>query len=78
MEFKKCARCGCFFMSNNDVCCNCESKDRFDIAKLNNFLEENNDNFNSVESLSIASGINLNNLNRFIKNNKITNLDINI
>lgn len=78
MEFKKCARCGCFFMSSNDVCCNCESKDRFDIAKLNNFLEENNDNFNSVESLSIASGINLNNLNRFIKNNKISDLDINI
>lgn len=78
MEFKKCARCGCFFMSSNDVCCNCESKDRFDIAKLNNFLEENNNNFNSVESLSIASGINLNNLNRFIKNNKISNLDINI
>lgn len=78
MEFKRCARCGCFFMSSNDVCCNCESKDRFDIAKLNNFLEENNDNFNSVESLSIASGINLNNLNRFIKNNKISDLNINI
>ena len=77
MEFKKCARCGCFFISNNDVCFNCESKDRFDIAKLNNILEENN-NFNSVESLSIASGINLNNLNRFIKDNKISNLDINI
>lgn len=77
MEFKRCARCGCFFISNNDVCCNCESKDRFDIAKLNNILEEN-DNLNSVESLSIASGINLNNINRFIKNNKISNLDINM
>lgn len=77
MEFKKCARCGCFFISNNDVCCNCESRDRFDIAKLNNILEEN-DNLNSVESLSIASGINLNNINRFIKNNKISNLDINM
>lgn len=78
MEFKRCARCGCFFMSSNDVCCNCESKDKFDIAKLNNFLEENNDCFNSVESLSIASGINLNNLNRFIKNNKISDLNINL
>lgn len=77
MEFKKCARCGCFFISNNDVCCNCESRDRFDVAKLNNILEEN-DNLNSVESLSIASGINLNNINRFIKNNKISNLDINM
>ncbi len=78
MEFKRCARCGCFFMSSNDVCCNCESKDKFDIAKLNNFLEENNDCFNSVESLSVASGINFNNLNRFIKDNKISNLNINL
>ena len=78
MEFKKCARCGCFFMSSNDVCCNCESKDKIDIAKLSNFLEENNNCFNSVESLSIASGINLNNLNRFIKNNKISDLNINL
>ena len=78
MEFKRCARCGCFFMSNNDVCCNCESKDKIDIAKLSNFLEENNNCFNSVESLSIASGINLNNLNRFIKDNKISDLNINL
>ena len=78
MEFKRCARCGCFFMSSNDVCCNCESKDKIDIAKLSNFLEENNNCFNSVEYLSIASGINLNNLNRFIKDNKISDLNINL
>ena len=78
MEFKRCARCGCFFMSSNDVCCNCESKDKIDIAKLSSFLEENNNCFNYVESLSIASGINLNNLNRFIKDNQIPNLNINL
>ena len=75
MEFKRCVRCGCFFMSNNDVCCNCESKDRYDIAKLNSILDENN-SFNSVQDLSIASGINLNNLNRFIANNKIDNISL--
>lgn len=74
MEFKKCVRCGCFFMSNNDVCCNCESKDRFDIAKLNNILDEDI-SFNSIEDLSITSGVNLNNLNRFIENNKISGID---
>ena len=74
MEFKKCLRCGCFFTSNDNVCCNCESKDRFDIAKLNNILEDN-ENFNSIEELSSISGINLNNLNRFIKNNKISGID---
>ena len=56
MEFKKCARCGCFFMSNNDVCCNCESKDMFDIAKLNSIMEDNI-NFNSIQELSNESGI---------------------
>ena len=35
MEFKKCARCGCFFISDNDICCNCEAKDRYDMAKVN-------------------------------------------
>lgn len=74
MEFKKCARCGCFFMSNNDVCCNCEARDRLDIAKLNNILNENTD-FNSIQDLSIASGVTFNNLNRFIQNNKIDGLN---
>ena len=31
MEFKKCVRCGCFFATNGDVCCNCASKDKHDI-----------------------------------------------
>lgn len=77
MEFKKCMRCGCFFMSDNDVCCNCESRDKMDIAKLNSILDENND-FNSVQDLSILSGVNINNLNRFISNNQISNLNINL
>lgn len=77
MEFKKCARCGCFFISNTNICCNCEPKDKLDIAKLDNILSENT-NFNSIQDLSIASGINMNNLNRFIKDNKISNLDINL
>jgi len=74
MEFKKCVRCGCFFTSVDNVCCNCESKDRFDIAKLNNILEDN-ENFDSIEELSSFSGVSLNNLNRFISNNKISGID---
>ena len=71
MEFKKCVRCGCFFMSDSDVCCNCETKDMLDIAKLNTILDENN-NLNSIEDLSIASGVNITNLNRYISNNKLS------
>lgn len=77
MEFKKCLRCGCFFMSDNEVCCNCQSKDRVDIAKLNAILDENS-TFNSIEDLSILSGINVNNLNRFISNDQISDLNINL
>lgn len=77
MEFKKCMRCGCFFMSDDNVCCNCKSRDRMDIAKLNSILDESC-SFNSIQDLSIASGVNINNLNRFIANNQISNLDINL
>ena len=74
MEFKKCVRCGCFFMSDNNICYNCESKDRLDVAKLTNILDDNI-SFNSIQDLSIVSGINSNNLNRLIKENKISGFD---
>lgn len=77
MEFKRCARCGCFFMSDNNICCNCEDRDKLDMAKVSNILDENI-RFNSMEDLSIASGVNLNNLNRLIKDNKISNLNIDL
>jgi len=77
MEFKKCMRCGCFYMSDNDVCCNCESRDKMDIAKINSILAENI-SYNSVQDLSIASGVNINNLNRFIANNEFSDLDISL
>ena len=74
MEFKKCVRCGCFFATSNDVCCNCESKDKLDIAKLNNFFD-NEISINSIEDLSITTGITVNNLNRFIKNKETNGLN---
>ncbi len=77
MEFKKCMRCGCFFSTNNDVCCNCESKDRLDIAKLNTVIDEEIP-INSIQDLSIVSGVTINNLNRFIKNKENNGLNINL
>ena len=73
MEFKKCVRCGNFYMSDTDVCCNCQSKDRMDISKLYSILDENT--FNSILDLSIESGNNVNNLNRFISNNQLSGID---
>lgn len=71
MEFKRCCRCGNFFVSNeNDICDNCTIKDRNDIAKLNSIL--NSSSITSAYELSINSGIKLDNINRFINNNSIT------
>ena len=43
MELKKCVRCGCFFATNGDVCCNCASKDKHDIYALNNYIVNSTD-----------------------------------
>lgn len=64
MDFKKCARCGCFFVSEDNVCCNCKAKDRFDSIKLQNYLEENSSP-TSLEQISIETGISVKNLSRF-------------
>lgn len=71
MDFKKCNRCGNFFTSVNDICYECEIKDRADIAKLNNILI-NNSGINSINELSANSGVNPSNINRFIDNNFIS------
>lgn len=67
MEFKKCERCGCFFASNDSVCYNCLTKDRFEMSKFKNFVSENNlNNINSLNDISYQTGISQKNLNRFL------------
>ena len=41
MEFRKCDRCGSFFMSNGVVCGNCEPKANFDAVNANSFIAGN-------------------------------------
>ena len=67
MEFKKCDRCGAFFASNDNVCYNCSTKEKADFAKFKNYIEGNNiDNINSLNALSVGSGISEKTLNRFL------------
>lgn len=73
MDFKKCVRCGCFFLTNDDVCCNCKPKDLCDSKKLGDFLE-NTPNISSIEDISISTGISVKNVVRFIDSEKY-NLD---
>lgn len=79
MEFKKCNRCGCFYLSEDDVCQNCMPKDRFEITKLKNYFENENCS-NIVGSISIDTGISLKNLNRYLSSNEFSNItnDLNI
>lgn len=72
MELKKCARCGCFFASNSDVCCNCEVKDKHDIYTLNDYIV-NSPTVGSVDSLAYNTGVSAKNIARFIEHNDISN-----
>lgn len=84
MNFNKCSRCGCFFMSDSSTCPNCETKDQFEMNELKNFLEENPNQIN-IDNLSASTGISVRNLNRFLSqeqfsdfSNQIQNNDKNI
>jgi len=67
MEFKKCARCGGFFTSNDNVCYNCSTKEKAEFSKFKTYIDEINiDNINSLNDLSIGTGISEKTLNRFL------------
>lgn len=70
MDFKKCNRCGCFYITDSSVCGNCEPKDNLEIAKLNNYIEKYGNNY-SLDELSVSTGISIKNLNRYITDNGI-------
>ena len=66
MNFNKCDRCGCFFMSDSSICPNCQAKDRFEMSQLKDFLEENTNQIN-IDNLANCTGISIKNLNRFLE-----------
>ena len=65
MELNKCIRCGSFYVSGNDVCPSCAEKDTNEIYSLKSFVDENP--ITSLENISFQTGISVNNINRFIK-----------
>lgn len=89
MEFKRCERCGCFFASNNNVCCNCQPKDTFEMSQLKSYFEETDslggDITATIDAVSYQTGISIKNLNRYLThqeflqdNKKITKTEINL
>ena len=75
MEFKKCERCGCFFTSNDNVCYNCLTKDRYEMSKFKDFINENNLNeINSLNYISTQTGIYQKNLNISLRYEDFNNI----
>lgn len=66
MEFNKCSRCGAFYISNSNVCPNCQPKDNCEQLILKNYLAQNSGPV-SMETLSNDTGISMKNLNRFLQ-----------
>lgn len=65
MNFNKCSRCGCFFMSDSNICPNCQPKEQYEMNQLKDFLEEHTSQIN-IDNLSDSTGISVKNLNRFL------------
>ena len=74
MEFKKCARCGSFFVTEGDVCQNCMPKDKLDRFKFQDYIENNVDV--SANDISINTGISMRNVNRYLSQNNNQNINL--
>lgn len=72
MEFKKCERCGCFFVSADRVCANCLNKDNIDISKMRNFFQttEREEVTPTFDALVSNTGISEKNLTRYLENSE--------
>ena len=71
MNFKKCTRCGTFYISENDVCAKCSCKDGLEFSTFKTYIEENGVE-NSLDIIAGQTGISTKNLNRFIQANNLT------
>ncbi len=73
MDFKRCARCGCFFVTDGEVCNLCAPKDRLDILKVQNYFEENTDD--SVDTIAINTGVSAKNVSRYLSTHNFPNFN---
>ena len=77
MEIKRCARCGQFFETVNDVCNNCVAKDSKDIGKLKNYFSYGYVAGKvSLGDISNNTGITMRNLNRLLVNEEFEGIYI--
>lgn len=74
MEFKRCARCGCFFVTSGEVCSACAPKDRLDLFKVKSYFEENS-NY-SIDTISINTGVSAKNVSRYLNNQNFPDINV--
>ncbi len=77
MEFNKCSRCGNFFISNDDVCPKCKTKDMLEFETFKSYISENGLN-NNLDLLSNETGISVKNINRYLNYTELNNGNTNI
>jgi hypothetical protein len=77
MEFRKCNRCGSFFVTNGNVCPKCTAKDNLEFSTFKNYIEENGFN-GTLGSISSEIGISEKNLNRFLGYDGLKDYDRNL
>lgn len=73
MEFKRCERCGSFYLSESNICENCSPKDNFELSKLRNYFE-GDIQANSIDSIAVDTGISVKNLNRYLGNEEFAEI----
>ena len=66
MEFKKCNRCGNFYLSEGQVCSKCAPKESCEYSTFKSYVEENGTN-SSIYNMAGQTGISTKHLNRFIE-----------
>lgn len=79
MEIKRCARCGGFFGTSEDVCNSCMEKDNKELGKLKNYLSGYGDCSEQAitkNDVSASTGITMKNLNRFLLGEEFSGYNI--
>ena len=77
MEIKRCARCGGFFETENEVCNNCIERDNRELGKLKNFLSGYDYSEEITRrDISYTTGITMKNLNRFLLGEEFAGIQI--
>jgi len=72
---RMCARCGCLYTTDTDVCLNCRTKDEADVIKLKGFLEEAfQEGETTRQDVLNYTGINAKNLDRFMGYNEFAGI----